>query len=38
MEHQKILNLLNEPNHSKFLMRKWNMVNNQTNASYDIGS
>ena len=25
MEHQKILNLLNEANDSKFVTRKWNM-------------
>ena len=28
MEHQKILNLLNEANNSKFVIRKWNIVNN----------
>ena len=27
MEHQKILNLLNEANYSKLLTRKWNIVN-----------
>ena len=27
MEHQKILNLLNEANDSKFVTRKWNVVN-----------
>ena len=27
MEHQKILNLLNEANDSKFVNRKWNTVN-----------
>ena len=26
MEHQKLLNLLNEPNNSKFVTRKWNIV------------
>ena len=26
MEQQKILNLLNEPNDSKFVTRKWNIV------------
>ena len=26
MEHQKILNLLNEPNDSKFVTRKWKIV------------
>ena len=29
MEHQKILNLLNEANDSKFVIRKWNIVNDQ---------
>ena len=29
MEHQKILNLLNDPGNSKFEARKWNIANNQ---------
>ena len=29
MERQKTLNLLNEPNDSKFVIRKWNFVNDQ---------
>ena len=29
MEHQKKLNLLNEPRDSKFVTRKWNFVNDQ---------
>ena len=33
MEHQKILNLLNEANNSKFVTRKWNIVNN-SNANF----
>ena len=32
MEHQKILNSLNEASDSKFATRKWNIVNNQSNA------
>ena len=36
MEHQKILNLLNEASNSK-LKRKWNIVNHQSNANYDVG-
>ena len=36
MEHQKVLNLLNEPNNSKFVKRKWNIVNDQSNANYDV--
>ena len=38
MEHQTILNLLKEPNGSKFVTRKWNIVNDQPNASYDVGN
>ena len=29
IEHQKILNLLNEANDSKFVTSKWNIVNDQ---------
>ena len=35
MEHQKILNVLNEANDSKFVTRKWNIVNDESNANYD---
>ena len=35
MEHQKTLNLLNEANDSKFVARKWNIANDQSNANYD---
>ena len=38
MEQQKILNLLNEPNGSKFVTRKWNIVNDQSKANYDVGN
>ena len=38
MEHQKILNLLNEANDSKFVTRKWNVANDQSNANYDVGN
>ena len=38
MEDQKILNLLNELNNSKFVTRKWNIVNGQSNANYDVGN
>ena len=34
MEHQKILNLLNEANDSKFVTRKWNIVNDNSNSNY----
>ena len=35
MEHQKILNLLNEANDSKFVTRKWNIVNDNSKSNYD---
>ena len=35
MEHQKILNLLNEANDSKFATRKWNIVNDNSIPNYD---
>ena len=38
MEHQKILNLLNETIDFKFMTRKWNMVNDQSNVNYDVGN
>ena len=38
MEHQKILVLLNEANDSKFVRRKWNIANDQSNTSYDVGN
>ena len=34
MEHQKTLNLLNDANDSKFVTRKWNIVNGNLNLSY----
>ena len=33
-----MLNLLNESSESNFLTRNWNIVNNQSNASYDLGN
>ena len=36
MEHQKILNLLNDANDSKSVARKWNIVNDQSNAKYEV--
>ena len=38
MEYQKILNLLNESNDSKFLTRKWNIVNDNSKANYNKGN
>ena len=34
MEHQKILNLLNKEKTSKFVTRKWNVVNDQSFRKY----
>ena len=34
MEHQKISNLSNDANGSKFLTRKWNIVNDNSNSNY----
>ena len=36
MEYQKILNLLSEARDSKFVTRKWNFVNDQSNGNYDV--
>ena len=38
MEHKKILSLLNDASDSKFVTRKWNIVNDQSNAYYDVGN
>ena len=38
MEHQKILNLLNKTNNSKFVRRKWSIVNDSLNANCDVGN
>ena len=38
MEHHKILNLLNEASDSKFVTRKWTIVNNNSKRNYDVGS
>ena len=35
MDQQKILNLLNETNDSKFVTRKWNIVNDNPKSNYD---
>ena len=34
MKLQKILNLLNEANNSKFVTRKWNIVNDNSKSNY----
>ena len=38
MEQQKILNLLNEANDSKFVKRKWNIANDNSKANYGVGN
>ena len=38
MEGKKILHLLNEESNSKFVTRNWNIVNDQSNANYDVGN
>ena len=35
MEHQIILNLLNEANYSKFEIKKWNIVSDNSKVNYD---
>ena len=36
MEHPTTMNLLKEPNHFKLITRKWDIVNDQSNANYDV--
>ena len=38
MKHQKIINLLNEANDSEFMKRKWNIVNDNSKANYDLAN
>ena len=38
MDHQKLLNSLNEESNSKFVTRKLNIVNDQSNVNYDVGN
>ena len=38
MERQKILSLLDEANNSEFLIRKWNIVNDNSKTSYDAAN
>ena len=35
MDHQKILNLLNEANDYQFVTRKWNFINDNSKSNYD---
>ena len=37
MEYEKVLNSLNESSDSKFLIRNWNLVNDQLNANCNVG-
>ena len=36
MEHQKILNLAIEASNYRFVTRKWNIVNDQSNTKYVV--
>ena len=36
MEHQKNIELLDKANNSKFVIRKWISVNDQSNENYDV--
>ena len=38
MEHQNTFNLLNEASDSKFMTTKWNIVNDQSDANYNVGN
>ena len=38
MEHQNMMNFLNEASNSKFVTRKYNIFNDQSNAYYDIAN
>ena len=38
MENQKILNLLNDAKDSKFVRRKWSIVNDNAKANYGVGN
>ena len=38
MEYQKTLNILNEASDTKFVTRKWNIVNDKSNVNYDVGN
>ena len=35
---RKIFDLLNKANNSKFVTRKWNIVNDDSNAIYGVGN
>ena len=37
-EHQNMMNFLNEASNSKFVPRKYNIFNDQSNACYDIAN
>ena len=38
MDHQKRLNLLNEANASKFVTRKWNVIDDNSKVNYGGGN
>ena len=37
MKHQKIVNLLSKENDSKFVIRKWNIFNDNSKENHDVG-
>ena len=38
MEHQEMLNILNERSHYRFVTRKWTIVNDQLSTGFDVGN
>ena len=38
MEHQKVLNLLNDANNSKIVGRKWKILNDNSKSNYGSGN
>ena len=38
MEHEKILNLMNNANNSNFFTRRWNIVNDNSKANHNAGN
>ena len=38
MEHQNMMNFLNEASNSKFVTRNYNIFNDQSNAYYNIAN
>ena len=38
MKNQKVVNVSNEASDSNFVTRKWNIVNDQSTVTYDVGN